>query len=546
MKRVRAGVAAALAGARSRAGGVTARAPRATAARAAARASSSFSLSPTAATGARRRAVAPFDLGDTNASLVGGAWVPAASRATTAVVNPADGAELCRVPDMGAADTAAAIAAARAAAPGWAATPAPERGRALQRLAGLLLGAADGVAALLAAECGKPLDEARGEVAYAADYLSFYGEEARRPGGEVLAAPAADRRQLTLSRPAGVAALLTPWNFSAAMPARKLAPALAAGCTVVLRPSSLTPLCALALGRLADAAGVPPGVVNIVVGEDHAGTAGALCASPAVAKVSFTGSTRVGRLLAAAAAPGLKRLSLELGGRAPFIVLPDADVAAAAEGAAASKFRNAGQTCVCANTFYVHDSVRPAFVAALAARAAALAVGDAFLPGVAMGPLISAAAVDRVHGAVLDAVRRGARVVTGGARVPAAATGGRGHFYAPTVLDDVPEDAAAVREEIFGPVAPVVGFSDAAGLLARLRADADRPGLAAYYYTASASAAWRVADALDYVGIVGVNTGLVSAANAPFGGQGSAGYGREGARAGLAEYTATQYVMMAV
>ncbi len=479
------------------------------------------------------------------ACLVGGNWVEADSGKTCSVTNPADGDEIARVPDMAAADTQRAIDAADAAAPAWARKTGHERAALLRRMHELTLANMDGIAVLLSAECGKPFEEAKGEVKYAADFLEFYAEEARRVYGEVLVSPSAARRQLVLQAPVGPAALLTPWNFSAAMPARKIAPALAAGCTVVLRPSSNTPLCALVFARIAEMAGVPAGVVNVVISEDHAATAGVLCSSPQIKKLSFTGSTRVGKLLLAATASTIKRTSMELGGKAPFIVFADADLEDAIEGAVASKFRNAGQTCVCANTFYVHASLYSRFVEGLTARVAALTVGDGMVAGNVMGPLISSSALARMSVLVADAVAKGARVTTGGKPSAASANGSKGWFFAPTVLADVTPDMTVVREEIFGPIAPVATFEDEATLLSSLAADPERAGLSAYFYTRDNARTWRVAEELG-VGIVGVNTGLVSSANAPFGGVGESGFGREGARQGIQEYLSTKYIMMGV
>jgi len=517
---------------------------------------------PSAASGAARVAVACYPLHASSASsssssassppsllsLVDGRWTGAASGRTVAVYSPADpaaagGAALALVPDMGAADTRAAVEAAARAFPAWAARSAFERAAVVRRLYALLAEEAAGIGALLSLESGKPLNEAVGEVRYAADFFEWYAEEGKRGYGQVLPAQRADRRVLVLQQPVGPAAALTPWNFPIAMPARKLAPALAAGCTVVLRPSVDTPLSALALARVAEEAGVPPGVLNVVLGASHEETAGIICAAPEVRKLSFTGSTAVGKQLAAACAPTLKRLSLELGGAAAFIVFADADLEAAVEGALQSKFRNAGQTCVCANTLLVHSSLHDRFVARLAERVAALRVGDGLVPGVQVGPLISERALARCEALVADAVAKGATVAAGGRRCADAANGGRGHFFAPTVLANCDARMRCVSEEVFAPVAPVVRFETEAEALAL--ANASSVGLAGYFYTADLARSWRVAEALQ-VGMVGVNTGLVSTAAAPFGGVKESGYGREGAAAGLLEYTQTKYIMTAL
>lgn len=491
--------------------------------------------------GITRDATPPFPLRSLD-GFIGGKWVPASSGRTSAVINPADGIVVARVADMGADETRAAIAAAVSAQAEWSARGAWARARVLRDWASSMRANARGLGVLLCAEAGKPLAEAVGEVNYAADFFDWFSEEAKRPIGDVLSAPAPNRRQYTTRAPVGVAAALTPWNFPAAMPARKIAAALAAGCTMVLRPSFDTPLSALALAQLGEDAGLPAGVLNVVLGTDHDATAGVLLASHDVRKVSFTGSTRVGRLLAAAATPTLKRVSLELGGSAPFIVFGDADIDAAVEGALAAKFRNAGQTCVCANAFLVDASVAGAFTDALAARVKALTVGDGLTPGITIGPLISARAAAGAEAFVADAVARGARVVAGGVRGGKSVNGGVGHFFQPTVLAGVPADANCVRNEIFGPIAPIVTFRDEADAL-RI-AGATRAGLAAYVFTRDGARATRIAEALR-VGMVGVNVGLISTANAPFGGVGDSGYGREGAREGLLEYTETKYVMTA-
>jgi succinate-semialdehyde dehydrogenase/glutarate-semialdehyde dehydrogenase len=420
---------------------------------------------------------APFPLRNYT-GLINGKWVGADSGETFGVVNPGDGQEFCRVPNMGKAETEAAVEAAAAAFPAWAAKPAAERCAALRKLHDLMQSNLEGLAVLLTLESGKPFEEAKGEILYSASFLEWFSEEGKRAYGDVIPAPRADRRILTVKQPLGVAALLTPWNFSSAMVTRKLAPALAAGCTVVVRPSANTPLSALAVAQLAEQAGIPAGVINVVVGHDHDAIAGTLCRHPAVKKVSFTGSTRVGKLLMKESAESLKKLSFELGGNAPFVVFEDADLDVAAEACMMSKFRNAGQTCVCANRIYVHAAVYDAFKAKLVERVQALRLGNGMVQGVTVGPMISAAAVDKTEAFVKDAVAKGARVLTGGKR-PAGQQGG--FFFEPTVLENAEAGMLVVEEEIFGPVAPLVRFTDEKKALAE--ANAAEVGLAGYFFT---------------------------------------------------------------
>ncbi|MBI4754169.1 MAG: NAD-dependent succinate-semialdehyde dehydrogenase [Betaproteobacteria bacterium] len=468
---------------------------------------------------------------------IDGAWCAADSGATFPVTDPASGETLARVPDMGAADTRRAIAAAAVAWPAWRARSGKDRAGLLRRWFDLITANAADLAVLMTREQGKPLAEARGEVAYAASFVEWYAEEAKRVTGEVLASPQTAKRLLVLRQPVGVCAAITPWNFPAAMITRKVAPALAAGCPLVVKPAEQTPLTALALAELAHRAGLPPGVLNMLTGGPVA-IGAELTASPVVRKLSFTGSTEVGRLLMAQCAPTVKKLSLELGGNAPFIVFDDADLGAAVEGALASKYRNTGQTCVCANRLLVQDDVYEAFAAQLAARVAQLRVGAGTEDGVMQGPLIDAAALAKVEEHVADAVARGARVLTGGRR---HARGGT--FYEPTVLADVTPEMKCAREETFGPVAPLFRFHTEEDAIAL--ANATEYGLAAYFYARDLGRAWRVAEALEY-GIVGVNTGIISNEVAPFGGVKQSGIGREGSHHGIEEYLELKYVCMDV
>jgi len=465
---------------------------------------------------------------------IGGAWRTADGGGTCAVHNPADGSLLGTVPDMGAAETRQAIAAADAAFPAWAARTAKERAQVLRRMHDLMLAHQEDLARLMTAEQGKPLAEARGEIAYAAGFFEWFGEEAKRMDGEVIPGHVPGTRLLTLRQPVGVVAAITPWNFPAAMLARKLAPALAAGCTVVCKPAIQTPLSALALGVLAERAGVPAGVLNIVTGADAAAIGEAMTGHPRVRKLGFTGSTAVGKRLMAQCADGMKRISLELGGNAPFIVFDDADLDAAVEGAIASKFRNSGQTCVCANRLFVQDGVYDAFAGKLVAAVRALRVGPGLAGDTDQGPLIDAKALEKVEAHVADALARGARVATGGHR---HALGGT--FYEPTVLLDANPDMRLAREETFGPVAPLFRFKTEDEAIAL--ANGTEFGLAGYFYTRDLARAWRVSEALE-CGMVGINTGLLSTEVAPFGGIKQSGSGREGSKHGLHDYTDIKYV----
>jgi len=476
-----------------------------------------------------------------NASLLrqqaylNGAWRDADNGATLAVRNPATGEQLGSVPLMGAAETRAAIAAANAAWPAWRKKTAKERAAILRRWNDLILANAEDLAQLMTAEQGKPLAEARGEVVYGASFIEWFGEEAKRIAGETLASPWPDRRLLVTKEPIGVCAAITPWNFPIAMITRKVGPALAAGCTMVLKPAEATPFCALALAELAERAGVPAGVFSVVTG-DPVAIGGELSSSPIVRKLTFTGSTAVGRLLMAQSAPTIKKLSLELGGNAPFIVFDDADLDAAVEGALASKYRNAGQTCVCANRIYVQDGVYQQFAEKLVAAARKLKVGNGAEEGVTQGPLINEKAVQKVEQHVADAVAKGGRVLLGGQRHAL------GHgFFEPTVIADVDNSMLVATDETFGPLAPLFRFHTDEEVLAL--ANATEFGLASYFYSRDIGRIWRVAEGLES-GMVGVNTGLISNEIAPFGGVKQSGLGREGSHYGLDDYLVIKYICL--
>lgn len=467
-------------------------------------------------------------------TLLNGDWVEASSRFD--VINPANAVVITSVPNQTADDAEQAIAAAQQAFPRWAAKSGKERAVILRRWFDLIVANADDLARLMTAEQGKPVAEARGEVMYGASFVEWFAEEAKRVNGDVLASPATERRLMTLKQPIGVCAAITPWNFPIAMITRKIAPALAAGCTIVIKPAEQTPLSALALAELAQRAGMPAGVINVLTADsEHSVEIGkALCASSIVRHLSFTGSTPVGRLLMAQCAPTIKKLGLELGGHAPFIVFEDADIDAAVEGALVSKYRNAGQTCVCTNRFYVQDKVYDEFVRKLAAGAAAIRTGDGFDPQVQQGPLIDRQAVAKVSEHVSDALARGARLEAGGG---AHALGGL--FYQPTVLSNVSHDMKVMREETFGPVAAVARFSTESEAIAA--ANDTEYGLASYFYSQDISRVWRVAEKLDY-GMVGINTGVLSNEVGPFGGVKQSGLGREGSKYGIDEYLELKYL----
>ena len=462
-----------------------------------------------------------------------GRWADAASGATRAVVNPANGATLGTAPRMGAGETRSAIEAAAAAWPAWRAKTAKERSGILRAWFALMMANVDDLALILTSEQGKPLAESKGEVTIGAAYVEWFAEEARRVYGDVIPTIGNDRRLVVVKEPVGVCAAITPWNFPSSMITRKVAPALAAGCTVVIKPAEATPYSALALAELACRAGFPPGVLNVITGDARA-IGGEMCANALVRKLSFTGSTEVGRLLMQQVAPTIKRISLELGGNAPFIVFDDADLDAAAEGAIVAKYRNAGQTCVCANRLFVHDSVYEAFAAKLAARVAALKVGPGTEAGVTQGPLIDAAALAKVEEHIADATSHGATVVTGGKR---HALGGT--YFEPTVLTGVTAEMKIFREETFGPVAPLIRFKSDAEVIEL--ANRTEYGLASYFYSRDIGRIWRVAEALEY-GMVGVNTGLITTEVAPFGGVKQSGLGREGSKYGIEEFVEVKYV----
>ncbi|MCL2524857.1 MAG: NAD-dependent succinate-semialdehyde dehydrogenase [Betaproteobacteria bacterium] len=471
------------------------------------------------------------------ANLIGGQWVGADDGATLTVVDPASGESLATVPRCGGGETRRAIAAAEAALPAWRALTAKRRAQFLQSWNRLILDHADDLAQLITAEGGKPLAEAKGEAIYGASFVEWFAEEGKRTYGESIPSPAANTRLLVIKQPVGVCAAITPWNFPLAMITRKVAPALAAGCTVVVKPAEATPLTALALAVLAERAGLPTGVFNVVTG-DPAAIGGELTANPTVRKLSFTGSTAVGRLLMAQCAATVKKLSLELGGNAPFIVFDDADLDAAVDGALAAKYRNTGQTCVCANRFLIQSGIYEAFAACLAERVRALRVGPGNVEGVSQGPLINAAGLAKVEAHVADAVAKGARVLCGGARHPLG-----GNFFQPTVLADVSPDMLLAREETFGPLAPLFRFDTEEQAIAL--ANDTESGLAAYFYSRDVSRCWRLGEALEY-GMVGINTGLISNEVAPFGGIKQSGIGREGSKYGIEEYLEVKYLCFAV
>ena len=465
-------------------------------------------------------------------ALIGGKWVKGKARFD--VLDPATGMKLADVADLGAKETKAAVEAANAAWPAWRELTGKQRHAIMLKWFNLLMANQDDLARLMTAEQGKPLPEAKGEVAYGASFVEWFAEEAKRVNGETLPQFDNSKRILVTRQAIGVCAAITPWNFPLAMITRKVAPALAAGCPVVIKPAELTPLTALAAVELAVRAGVPAGVINIVTGIDAPAIGKVLCESDIVRHLSFTGSTEVGRILMAQCAPTVKKLSLELGGNAPFIVFDDADIDAAVEGAMASKYRNAGQTCVCANRLYVQDDVYDQFVKKFAAKVKAMKVGNGFDPGVVQGPLIEDAAVSKVEKHVKDAIKKGGKVVTGGKKL-------KGQFFEPTVIANASADMLCAREETFGPFAPVFRFkTDQEAIDA---ANNTEFGLASYFYARDVGRIFRVSEALEY-GMVGINTGIISAEHVPFGGVKQSGLGREGSSHGIDEYVEMKYLCL--
>lgn len=466
-------------------------------------------------------------------ACIEGLWQDADEGATLTIHNPATGAVLGKVPRMGAAETRRAIEAADRALPAWRAMTAKARSVCLRRWFDLIMKHQDDLARLMTLEQGKPLTESRGEIAYAAAFIEWFAEEAKRVYGDTIPGHQPDKRIIVIKQPVGVTAAITPWNFPAAMITRKAGPALAAGCTMVLKPASQTPFTALALVELAHRAGIPSGVLNVVTG-GASDIGGELTGNSLVRKLSFTGSTEIGRQLMAQCAHDIKKISLELGGNAPFIVFDDADLDAAVEGAIISKYRNNGQTCVCANRLYIQEGIYDAFVAKFARAVEGLHVGNGLDDGVSLGPLIDGKALDKVREHIADAVAKGARLIKGGSSHNMG-----GNFFAPTVLVDVPHTALLTREETFGPVAPLLRFRDEVEVIHR--ANDTEFGLAAYLYSRDVGRVFRVAEALDY-GMVGINTGLISTEAAPFGGMKSSGLGREGSRYGIEEYLEIKYL----
>jgi len=468
-------------------------------------------------------------------AYIDGQWTDAASGATFTVANPATGEAIADVARVGAAETRQAIEAAERAMADWKAKPAKARAQILRKWYDLMMANQEDLAIIMTAEQGKVLAESRGEVAYGAAFMEWFGEEAKRIDGDVIPGPSADKRIVCIKQPVGVVAAITPWNFPNAMIARKAAPALAAGCSIVIKPATETPLSAFAMAELAERAGVPAGVINVIAG-GSAEIGGELTGNPIVRKLTFTGSTPVGKLLEAQCAQTMKKTSMELGGNAPFIVFDDADIDAAVQGAVISKYRNAGQTCVCSNRLFVQEAIYDAFVEKLVKATAELTVGDGLQDGIAVGPLVNATAVNDVHRLVAASIDAGAQIALGGS--PHALGG---CFYQPTVLTEVTSEMAVFRNEIFGPVAPVVRFSTEEEVIAM--ANDTEFGLASYFYTRDIGRVWRVAEALEY-GIVGINEGIISNEMAPFGGVKESGSGREGSKYGIDDYVEIKYMLM--
>jgi len=465
--------------------------------------------------------------------LIGGEWVK--GDRSFAVRNPATGDEIAQVPSLGREAVARAVEAAGKAMPGWAGRTAKQRAAILRRWFDLMMANADDLAAIMTAEQGKPLAEARGEIGYAASFIEWFAEEGKRIYGDIIPAHDASMRLVVVKQPIGVSAAITPWNFPAAMITRKAGPALAAGCPMIIKPASATPLTALALCRLAEEAGVPPGILSCITGSASE-ISDAFCINPAVRKISFTGSTEIGRKLMEQAARHITKLSLELGGNAPFIVFDDADLDAAVAGAMLSKFRNAGQTCVCANRIYVQDGVHDAFVDRFAKAIMALRVGDGTAADTQIGPLINQAALDKVEAHIADALAKGGRLVTGGKRSELG-----GNFFEPTLVTGATREMLVAEDETFAPLAPVFRFKTEDEVVAL--ANDSCFGLASYFYARDLGKVWRVAEALEY-GIVGVNTGIISTEVAPFGGVKESGLGREGSKYGIEDYLEIKYICM--
>lgn len=466
-------------------------------------------------------------------AFIAGVWRDADDDATLAVTNPATGATLGKIPNMGAEEARQAVDAASQALPAWRAMTAAQRGMLLKAWHRLILDNTSALAQIMTAEQGKPLAEAEGEIAYAASFIEWFAEQGKRTNGDVIPSPSTDKRLMVIRQGIGVCAAITPWNFPAAMITRKAGPALAAGCTMVLKPANETPFTALALAELARQAGIPAGVINVVTGKSR-DIGAVFTGDERVRKLSFTGSTEVGRVLMRQCADSIKKVSLELGGNAPFIVFEDADLDKAVEGALVAKFRNAGQTCVCVNRFYIHHAIYDAFCEKFVARVAALRVGDGSQPGVQTGPLINGDAVQKVQSLLDDALTRGATLLTGGQRHAAG-----GNFFTPTVIGDVQPGSQLLQEEIFGPVAALVKFDDEQDVIRQ--ANDTIYGLASYFYTNDAARIWRVSEQLEY-GMVGINTGLISNEVAPFGGVKQSGLGREGSEYGIEDYLEMKYL----